>query len=166
MLYAVFTARYSQSPVDKLVECCALLGGADGAHDGHVLQGGLRLIDRGEVAAHPQGQFVGGDVELAFHRFRLVLGEAREQQSSCGEARFVHAIKVQGRVFRHDADADDGLRADSFLSKPACLLPMGIIFEAPGSVPIARGDHRPFAIAEFPIQVSSEEHVPLGVGES
>lgn len=34
MLYAVFTARYSQSPVDKLVECCALLGGADGAHDG------------------------------------------------------------------------------------------------------------------------------------
>ena len=34
MLYAVFIARYSQSPVDKLVECCALLGGADGAHDG------------------------------------------------------------------------------------------------------------------------------------
>ena len=92
--------------------------------------------------------------------------EAREQQSSCGEARFVHAIEVQGRVFCHDADADDGLRAGSFLSKPACLLPMGIIFEAPGSVPIARGDHRPFAIAEFPIQVSSEEHVPLGVGES
>ena len=75
-------------------------------------------------------------------------------------------IEVQGRVFRHDADADDGLRAGSFLSKPACLLPMGIIFEAPGSVSIARGDHRPFAIAEFPIQVSSEEHVPLGVGES
>ena len=124
------------------------------AYDGNVCQVRFDFVNACEEAGDPQGEFVGGDVGLAFHGLGLVGGEPGEVQACHGQPLIIRAVEVQGDALGGDAHTDQG--------EPG----LGHGPERRGQLVVGGRDDDPFAIGKAPVQVAAEEHVPCLIGES